>query len=205
MFDGIYSYLPNLGWLFDGSEHTLRLWEVSGVWVSSLATIAAVVAALWLGLRGEKISLAVSANVMVLVGLPGKQPEYLVVKIINKAIRPVRVTMIGWTAGYFRWGRAKKKFFYQTLGNTGYDSKLPAELRDGDEAVYYLDPKLISQQLAKDLPNSAYRRTLRIVVYPSHGRPFSARPSQSFLDMIEPPADEKQQAGPFSFLKFKRS
>ncbi|CAA2141339.1 hypothetical protein HYPP_02389 [Hyphomicrobium sp. ghe19] len=179
--------LESIAWLFDGSEHTLRLWEVTGTWISSLGTIAAVIAALYLGLRGEKISLKVSAVVMEEVGGPNPAKEYLVVTITNTALRPVSIVALGWNAGWLNWGPLKRKYFYQLNSTHPSNSNLPTELKDGEEAKYFLNPKQLLEHFAKDLPNSAYRKSLRFLVYPTHSKPFSAAPLNFIERLIKQP------------------
>jgi len=167
--------------LFNGTEHSLRLLEVWGVWLSSIGTLAAVITALWLGLRSERIKIDASVQVMRLI--PSNPPQHhLVVRIVNTGVRPVTLGSLGWTAGY-RWGPYKQRTFWQRVDHKPENSPLPVELRDGAEAIYYLDMAVFNQ-LREQLERPEYRQSLKLEIFTSQGKRFRIKPNKSVFEEL---------------------
>ena len=102
-------------------------------WLSAIGTIAAVFATVYFAWKTHKIGLKVSAGHRLLVGpgTPEPFPEILAIKVVNTGYRNVTITNIGWKIGLFR-----KQYAIQTIDRNIYTSKLPVQLKEGEEANY---------------------------------------------------------------------
>ena len=103
-------------------------------WLSAIATIAAVWAALYLAKRAttQKAKVTVGHRVMIQSGDKGPIPEFVVFNIINTGERPIRITQIGWKVGFWKKRHAIQMF------EESLSSKLPVELVHGQEASWYV-------------------------------------------------------------------
>lgn len=175
-------YIPTL---FNGSEHSLRLLEVWGVWLSSIGTLAAVLVALWLGLRSERLDLKVSAAVLQLYPSNSSQ-KFLVVRVSNNGSRPATIESINWTAGMFTWGVCPRKHGLMIVNPGDYGcSDLPTQLKDGDVASYLWEAKLFFDALRGDLTNKHYRSSFKLEVWTSSGKRFRIRPHKTVFTELD--------------------
>jgi len=170
--------------LFNGTDHSLRLLEVWGVWLSSIGTLAAVVVALWLGFRSERVDLQVSTNI-VLFYPSNTDRKHLLIRAVNEGSRPVTVESISWTAGMFNWGAYQRKHGLMLVdsGEIGC-SRLPIQLKDGEVANYFWETGRLFESLRMDLDKPFYRATLRFDVYTSFGRRFRVIPHKSVFEEL---------------------
>ena len=77
-----------------------QIWMAVGTWVSSIGTIAAVITALYLAARVEKLRLRVRVGLMqVVIGDGTPFQEHLGIDVTNVGERPVTINTIGWAVG----------------------------------------------------------------------------------------------------------
>lgn len=116
------------------STQILDLLRLLPDWLSAIGTIAAVIVALFLARRDQRIRLAGSANVYVLFERGDlKNPHYVALTITNVGTRTFMLTGISW-----RTGVIKKHHFFILPPANDLSSRLPLKLADGDQAALYL-------------------------------------------------------------------
>lgn len=85
-------------------EQQIQLWRTIGTWIASLGTISAVLTALWLARRTEKVRLKVYVGLRHRMG--SQTEECLSAMVTNLGERPVNVVGWDWTIGK---GTSKKQ------------------------------------------------------------------------------------------------
>ena len=101
-----------------------------GTWLASIATFSAVVVALYLARRDERVRLKVDADLMSRIEASGAvQNGCLLIRITNLSVRPVTIVLIGWCIGKGK----KNKHGIQRFGNPE-SSEIPAKLEHGETA-----------------------------------------------------------------------
>lgn len=172
------------------NDLTLQLWGVIGTWVASIGTVAAVITSLWLAYHQSRLKLSITAGHRLLV-TPGSKltPEYCVINIVNRSLRPVNITSISWQAGSFR----NKKHFIQVFGTPGFDD-VPKVLNEGEVANFMVPMHLngdnkdwivrFPKDLAGEDGNIRYIKTLKIVVGTSVGQIFRKRVEKNLINKL---------------------
>ena len=153
-------------------------------WLAAIGTVAAVIVSLWLATRASRLSATASVGHRLIVGSQGsKFPEVVVFRIVNTGERPMRVTHIGWTIGFYKWKRNALQMHDQLQS-----SPLPVELSHGQEAswVVPLDAReegwMNSFSRKMLLPNWRFScATLRAQFATSVGRVFVVKPEASLV------------------------
>ncbi|HTL99417.1 MAG TPA: hypothetical protein VL181_11505 [Holophagaceae bacterium] len=113
-------------------DQTLALWNVIGTWVAGLSTLAAVVVALYLAGRSERIRLKVHVGLREIVegdGTPSK--EHLSFEVTNLSDRPITINAVGWAIG-----RGKRRRFAMQPTSGRFTSQYPKELTYGKQANF---------------------------------------------------------------------
>lgn len=176
------------GWTVD---QQLAFWNAIGTWVSGLGTLCAVIVALHLALRSERISLRISAYPAEIH--PPSVPlvkDWGSINVTNLGDRPVTVNIVGWAVGK---GKARRYVVQTTWGP--HTSPYPVELSHGKSAQFMWplqDPlgkeagemwardflKLLEPDFEKSL------RTLVVQVHTSVGKTIEVRPDDGFLKRL---------------------
>jgi hypothetical protein len=136
--------------------------------------------------QDKRVRLDVSAGHRLLI-TPGQtgRPEYLVIRIVNVGHRETQIINIGWKVGLI-----KKQYAIQTTIQDGLSSPLPARLRDGDEAKYYIPLEGGYNWLEgfiKDFYKHNFKSRLRytkIQVFTSVGKTFESRIEKGLQNKI---------------------
>jgi hypothetical protein len=142
------------------SDETQKLWAFVNSfaeWFSALATIGAVVGALYLA-RRDDLKLRVSAGLrIIVVGPPGApRPEVVHVTVVNVGRRPAQVETLNWRIGRFR-----RSWFFWMRPVEFNSSALPIRLEEGQRATYSMAAERtpeIFEPLARDVTRSWVRR-----------------------------------------------
>lgn len=144
-----------------------------------MATVAAVVVALVLARRDERIRLSAHvATGRVDVRSQGKLTESrfeILIEIANIGRRPVQVTGIGWRVGYL-----KRQRFVQVFDTLA--SQPPSKLSDGDTVVYIVPLAAFDREFPAHFARlSAFERrwaarSLRLLVYTSGPKNYPLKP-----------------------------
>lgn len=102
-------------------------------WISAIGTLAAVVLSLWLATRSwrPRARVRVGHRVVIDSGDIGPWPEVIVFSVVNTGEKPLRITGIGWSIGFFRWKRQAIQ-----MHDRVQSSPIPVELTHGQEATW---------------------------------------------------------------------
>ena len=135
-------------------EHTLRLLEVAGTWVSGIGTLLAVVMALYLARAERAVRLKVSAGVRLVV-TPGEErtPEVISIEVVNVGARPAVITNVLW-----RWGILRRQYAVQVTGSAMDSLKIHQRLEPGHRGSFYIELDQDDQEnwarcFVKNMPN----------------------------------------------------
>lgn len=177
------------------SDTTYKLLSLFGSWLAGVGSLAAVITSLWLARRESRIKLGVTVKHMQLVtaGI-GDAPDYLHINIVNKCIRPVKITGVGWEVGRLK----NKDHFVQLFGDKNSDA-LPKMLNEGEEANLLVKFHEIGDDndWIKTFPRKALLpkpkqkiKTLRAIVYTSVGQNFKVKVDQDLRKTLVKEAGE---------------
>ena len=176
---------------------TLQLWGVIGTWVASIGTVSAVVASLWLAYRQNKIDLKISAGLRVAV-TPGNSEteDYCLISVVNVGSRTVKLSGIGWEAGWFR----KKISLYQKADLPEGDT-IPKQLYEGEDATFLIPFKQpigdgfwidsIANKLSESNPKKL--NSLKVVIATSAGQTFKVKVEKEFVKEMKKYVSEKEE------------
>ena len=114
-------------------KETWRFINTFAPWLSALGTISAVIVSLYLATKNRRLDLKVTASVQTLVhaGMPTR--DYVTISVVNLGGREATIMAIGWQFGLLR-----KKHLFQLPGLPIFSTKLPARLRDGESANFFM-------------------------------------------------------------------
>ena len=159
-------------------------------WLSAVGTISAVAVSLYWASHANRPKAKLSAGVRLMVtpGSEEKPPELVAVKIVNTGDRPIRITGVGWSHGFF-----KRRYCIQ-LADDGspFNSPLPVDLNHGQEAQWFVPTdfgddgwfKYFSRKFI--LPHWRIAlATLRVQAHTSTGYSFKAKPESTLLDPLK--------------------
>jgi hypothetical protein len=149
-------------------------------WASALASSAAVVTALYLARRGDRIRLRVRCGIRVIIqqgAQAGPRPEYVNLEVTNVGRRTATIQTLFWTARFFR----KKKMIWIAPQNA-YSKPIPVTLADGETANWMAPLKEFDENFADvardDVGTCLGALSVRAGVLTTTGVGFSARIEQ---------------------------
>ena len=166
-------------------EQGIQVAIAIGTWFASIATIAAVIVALYLAKKDERVRIKVNANLMSRFQAPTiVEHEFLSIRVTNLGARPVEIVVVGWCIGK---GKKKKKFI-QTFGNPE-STAIPARIPHGGTAHFTLSPDDTSSWIRSmadcllQYQSGTSLDTLRVLISTSTGeKDFEAVPSESVVE-----------------------
>jgi hypothetical protein len=161
------------------NETTYKLLVVAGSWLAGVGSLAAVITSLWLARRSNIIRLGIRASHVQIV-TPGESdsPDYVQINIVNKGLRPAKITGVGWQVGILR-----KIHLVQLFGDVNSD-QLPKMINEGEEvnlfvkfhAQYDGDDWIVRFPQKALLPNYRWRlMNLKVVAFTSVGQTFKKK------------------------------
>ena len=158
-----------------------------GTWLSSIGTIAAVIVALYLARRTERVRLRIQVGLRVMIVGDGSPPEdHLSIEVTNLGERPVTINSVGWAIGK----RKQRRFGFQTLSGHHSD-QYPAELQHGKTARFMVSFRATPQWMTdfargfvKDLSDGSLR-TLAALVNTSVGQTIEVKPEKELLQKLK--------------------
>jgi len=113
-------------------DQKIQIWVAVGTWVAGLATLAAVIVALYLARKVEKVKLKVHAALVELVMGDGSPPQkHLSISVTNLGERPVTINSAGWAVGKGK----NRKLAIQVVGAVP-SNQYPIELTYGEKANF---------------------------------------------------------------------
>ncbi|MBZ2208457.1 hypothetical protein [Massilia soli] len=166
--------------LWGMSKSEWDLYAVFGTLLSAVASLLAVVVALYLANRSSGHTALVTIHPIIQLNGPKYQTQerFIQITVVNTGERPIRIEQIGW-----RVGIARKAHAIQTFDQSS-SAKLPTELSHGQSARWSIPTdhssgaSWESDIAAKLLHDSGVLGvwSFRAFVYTSVGRTFFARP-----------------------------
>jgi hypothetical protein len=169
------------------SKAEWELYNSFANWLSAIGTLLAVTVSLLLARRASKAtaSASVRLNIIIETGNAGPYPEYVVFRLVNTGMQPIRVTQIGWSMGLF-----KKRYAVQMYDQL-LSSKLPADLEHGQEAHWFVPLAFDERGWAKTFAERMllqsqrmYLATLKAHFSTSIGDDFTAKPDKAVRETL---------------------
>ena len=168
----------------------MEIWMVAGTWFAGLATLVAVVVALYLARRGEKVRLRIFVGVReVMRGDGSPSIPYVCFDVTNVGERPVIITTIGWVIGK----RKARKYGIQILEGLPW-KQCPAELTHGQGAQFMVGlsgtPDWTKKFATNFVDEPQQLKTLRAQIFTSVGQTYEIEPERSLIDRLRQAAEE---------------
>lgn len=173
--------------LFGLSKDEWDVFNVIGTWLSAVASLGAVLVALYLANRANKPAAIVSVtSITVLPGSGRPFRKFLMFRIVNSGDRVLKIEQITWRIGIFKKIRALQTFDHSLA------SPLPVELSHGQKAEWLIpldSPADVSwaHDFAKGIiipAGLAPLRSLRAQFHTTLGHVFSASPCGVTMDAL---------------------
>jgi len=159
----------------------LNSWNWGSVadWVSGLGSFAAVITALYLAKKKQRIKLKGSCGIRAF----GSHQNLLVIYVVNAGSRIAVISHIEMRVGRFRKRCALTSFFDDALSN---ESSISIE---DSQPAYWQVPIDNKKEWVKDLVGDFVKsksdaKSLRFVVYPTHGAPTVLKTEKSLITEI---------------------
>ena len=166
-------------------EQKVQLWMVVGTWFAGLATLAAVIMALYFSRRTEKVRLKIFVGIRQLIHGDGSPFEDRVCfDVTNLGERPVIITTVGWVVGK----RKKRRYCIQPL-LASRSQQCPVELTHGKTAQLMVSltetPNWVSdfKKFLDDTSDQSLK-TLRAQIFTSVGQTFEIKPESPLVDRL---------------------
>lgn len=158
-------------------------WGSVADWVSGLGSMAAVITALYLASWSQKIKLSGYCGIRLVIGAGGPQQELVFISVTNIGNRTATICNIG-----MRVGRFKKRHAIISATKGIYSDGIPVTLADGQVAKWGI-PLNQDMQWIRDLVGGFVKtesdaRTLRFLVFSTHGDEMVIKPEQPLVEQI---------------------
>jgi hypothetical protein len=166
---------------------TWRFINTFAPWLSAIGTLLAVVISLYLARKTKEIKIKASIGHRIVIeqGISAPYPEFIMIYVVNEGGRVVTITNIGWEIGLIR-----KRYAVQTLTGHPTSHRIPTRLGDGEEATYLIPLENNKRWIADFVEGMLSQNprlsllTLRLMIYTSVGKPFSAKVEKSLKDIM---------------------
>ncbi|MCZ4279935.1 hypothetical protein O4H49_04040 [Kiloniella laminariae] len=170
----------------------LAVVEVIGIWFGAIATTAAVIASLYLGLSARNIRLDVNVSLRKLVYRLQPEKTVVCVEVVNKGLRKARVVSIGWSLGFLSIHAV-----VQQPGEEAISAQLPQDMDDSDVRHFCVELKndhanwldLVARDVIKTTPKfMPWQLTLyswKWIVVPQVGNAIKARPNKILRNTVK--------------------
>ena len=108
-------------------DQKIQVWMVVGTWLAGIATVAAVIVALHLARRAEKVRLKVHVgHRVVVIGDGSPFQEHVSISVTNLADRAVTINSVGWAIGK----GSQRRYCLQPVSGP-FTTQYPVELTHG--------------------------------------------------------------------------
>jgi hypothetical protein len=168
-------------------DQKIQIWVAVGTWVAGLATVGAVIVALYLTKKVERVKLKVHVGLRELVMGDGSPlQEHLSISVTNLGERAVTINSVGWAVGKGK----HRKVALQPVAAT-YTTQYPVELTYGKEAnfmVSFLVVKNWVNDFATGFVHDLSDRNLKTLValiQTSVGQTIEVRPESNLLEALK--------------------
>ena len=168
-------------------DQKIQVWVAIGTWVAGLGTLAAVIVALYLSRRVEKVRLNVYAGLReIILGDGSPFQRHLCIGATNLGERPVIINTVGWAVGKGK----KRRFAMQTVSGP-YTQQYPIELAHGKSASFMVSflvtpqwPREFATGFVRDLSDRSLK-TLVAQVHTSVGQTVEVHPERDLLEELK--------------------
>src|SRR6266853_1603802 len=168
-------------------DQKIQVWVAIGTWAAGLGTLAAVIVALQLSRRVEKVRLKVHVGLrLVILGDGSPFQRHLGMSVTNLGERPVTINSVGWAVGKWK----ARRFAIQPLSGPHTD-QYPIELAYGKCENFMVSflatpnwPREFATGFVKDLSDKSLK-TLVALVHTSVGRTVEVHPEKELLDELK--------------------
>jgi hypothetical protein len=168
-------------------DQKIQIWVAMGTWLAGLATVAAVIVALRLATRAQKVRLKVHVGLRDIVMGDGSPFQvHLGMSVTNLGERPVIVNSAGWAVGKGK----DRKFAIQPIASP-FSTPYPVELNYGKEANFMVSFLIVPTWLhdfangfVSDLSDENLK-TLVAQIHTSVGQTIEAKPESNLLDALK--------------------
>ena len=164
----------------------VQLWMVVGTWVAGLATLAAVITALYFARRAEKVRLKIFVGIrQIIYGDGSPFEDHVCFDVTNVGQLPVTITTVGWVVGK----RKKRRYCVQPL-LASRSQQCPVELTHGEQAHLMVSltktPNWASDFSAGFIndPSGQSLKTLKAQIFTSVGQTFEIKPESDLIDRL---------------------
>ncbi len=169
------------------TDQQIQVLNAVGTWVAGIGTLAAVVVALYLARRGEKLRLNAHAGLRDVVAGDGTPVEtHLSIGVTNLGDRPVTINSVGWAIGK----RKNLRMCVQPV-SAKFTSDVPVELSHGKNANFMVSfktmpnwPREFAREFVRDVSDKNLK-TLVVLIGTSVGETIHVRPEGGLLYAIK--------------------
>lgn len=160
-------------------------------WLSAIGTVGAVIVALWLAGRQNRVVAKVHVSVVNLVGRGQSfsgSPEYFQIAVTNSGLRDLVVAGLTWRLGVFSRERV-----VVVPTDPPLSPRLPHRLSPGDTAHFLFPVAMFAEHSVPTLRGvwrrrwyrAFFRPRLRAGIYVSTGEELLSKPDANVLSLIE--------------------
>ena len=168
-------------------DQKIQILVAVGTWFAGTATFAAVIVALRLAKRAEKVRLRGYVGLRELVKGDGSpSEEHLCINVTNLGERPITIHSAGWAIGKGK----KRRFAIQTVAAT-YSTQCPVELTYGKQASFMVS-FLVSPNWSREFATGFVRdlsdanlKTLVAQIHTSVGQTIEIKPEPPLLEKLK--------------------
>ena len=168
-------------------DQTIQVWMAVGTWLAGVATLAAVIVALHLARRAERIRLKVHVgHRVVIIGDGSPFQEHLSISVTNLGERAVTINSVGWAVGK----GSQRKYCIQPVSGP-FTTQFPVELAHGKNANFMVSflatPNWLrefSTGFIKDLSDRSIN-TLVVQIHTSVGETIEVRPEGDLIRKLK--------------------
>ena len=165
------------------------IWQRFPEWLSAIGTLFAVVVALYLARQDKRIRLVGSASRATIIGAsPNKLDEVVSISVTNLGTRQFTLTGIYWVSFFL-----KRKHYLQFIDANALSSKLPIQLKDGEQATYLIPLKEWVKNAQPELVLGPrflaflWSRLIFLQVSTTHGKRYTFRIKKGLHQLIADP------------------
>jgi len=167
-------------------DQKIQIWNTIGTWLAALATLAAVIVALYLSVKAEQLKVDLRVGLRKIIQGKINTPEECVCfEVTNSGLHPITVVNFGWIIG-----KGKRRKLLHQNPTIRYSSGIPIELAYGKQAMFMISfseaPNWLadfSSNLEKDHLDSDLK-SLRAFVYTSIGKTVEIKPESALLERL---------------------
>ncbi len=167
-------------------DQQIQAWNAVGTWVAGFGTLTAVIVALYLARRSERVRANCNVGIMVTYAGDGTPAEeHLGFTVTNLGMQPLTINSIGWRIGK---GKSARYCIQPVRGQN--TANYPKVLAHGEQAAFLVSfttmpnwPKDFATGFIEDLSEENLR-TLRAQVHTSVGKTIDVVPAHNVLEIL---------------------